>query len=59
VIPFNPFLSFGAQFHLWLFRNHKKILVIDQDVAFTGGMNIGDQYAGPAVGGNGYPFLVK
>jgi cardiolipin synthase len=29
------------------FRNHRKILVIDHQVAYTGGMNVGDEYAGP------------
>jgi cardiolipin synthase len=28
------------------FVNHRKILVVDGAVAFTGGMNIGDEYAG-------------
>lgn len=28
------------------FRNHRKILVIDGRVAFLGGLNIGDEYAG-------------
>ncbi len=28
------------------FRNHRKILVIDGKVAFLGGLNIGDEYAG-------------
>ena len=27
------------------FRNHRKILVVDHELAFTGGMNIGDEYA--------------
>ncbi len=27
------------------FRDHRKILVVDRAVAFTGGMNIGDEYA--------------
>lgn len=50
------------------FRNHRKILVIDNAVAFTGGMNIGDEYArdwrdlmvclrGPAVSALQYVFL--
>ena len=32
--------------HLWAqaFRDHRKILVVDRRVAFTGGMNIGDDY---------------
>jgi cardiolipin synthase len=28
------------------FRNHRKIIVIDDRVAFTGGLNIGDEYLG-------------
>ena len=28
------------------FRNHRKILVIDGDTAFVGGLNIGDEYLG-------------
>lgn len=28
------------------FRNHRKIVVIDGQVAFTGGLNIGDEYRG-------------
>lgn len=28
------------------FRNHRKILVIDDRIAFTGGINIGDEYLG-------------
>lgn len=34
--------------HLWWhpFRDHRKILVADRRVAFTGGMNIADEYAG-------------
>ena len=26
------------------FRDHRKILVVDRRVAYTGGMNIGDEY---------------
>ncbi len=28
------------------FRNHRKILVVDGKVGFTGGINVGDEYAG-------------
>jgi len=28
------------------FRNHRKIIVVDGRVAFTGGMNVGDEYLG-------------
>lgn len=38
---FNPLFE-----RLWYqpFRDHRKILVIDREVAFTGGMNIGEEY---------------
>jgi len=38
---YHPFLPF-----LWYqpYRDHRKILVLDRRVAFTGGMNIGDEY---------------
>jgi cardiolipin synthase len=43
--------------HNWLLqpvnlRNHRKIVVVDGDTAFTGGFNIGDEYKGnmPGVG---------
>jgi cardiolipin synthase A/B len=28
------------------FRNHRKILIVDGDVGFTGGFNVGDEYLG-------------
>jgi cardiolipin synthase len=55
VVPFNPLLTWPWKILHWgFFRNHRKILVVDDTVAFTGGMNIGDQYASPKIGGNGY-----
>ena len=41
-LPLNPLRRRWAV-HL---RNHRKLIVIDGRVAFTGGMNIGDEYAG-------------
>jgi cardiolipin synthase len=41
-LPLNPIRSF-IQVNL---RNHRKIVVLDGRVAFTGGMNIGDEYLG-------------
>jgi cardiolipin synthase len=38
---------------LHLFRDHRKILVVDRMVAFTGGMNIGEEY-GSAPAGTGF-----
>ena len=42
---FNPFFR-----HFWWFqpfRDHRKILVVDRRIAFTGGMNIGEEYGSP------------
>src|SRR6185295_6630723 len=35
---------------LWYqpFRDHRKILLVDREVAFTGGMNIGEEYGSPS-----------
>jgi cardiolipin synthase len=48
---FNPLIK-----RLWYqpFRDHRKLLVVDRRIAFTGGMNIGSEYgspSGPASGG--------
>jgi cardiolipin synthase len=42
---FHPLFS-----HLWYqpFRDHRKILVVDRRTAFTGGMNIGEEYGSPS-----------
>ncbi len=42
-VRFLPFRWFPPALHINL-RNHRKILVIDHAVAFTGGMNIGDRH---------------
>jgi len=41
-LPLNP-LRRRWSAHL---RNHRKILVVDERIGFTGGMNVGDAYAG-------------
>jgi len=48
---FLPVALFSKPFQLNL-RNHRKIVVIDGQTAFIGGMNIGDEYRGldPAIG---------
>ncbi len=38
---FLPLLTGGLHLNL---RNHRKLLVVDNDVGFTGGMNIGDRH---------------
>ena len=50
VVQFNPLLSWPWRRSL-LFRNHRKLLVVDDSIAFTGGMNIGDEYCGRKLGG--------
>lgn len=43
--------SFGTNRYWWSrlqvnFRNHRKIMVIDGETAFVGGLNVGDEYMG-------------
>ncbi len=40
-VPFNPFFSIQSQLNN---RDHRKIMVIDGRVAFSGGVNISDEY---------------
>ncbi|MFT3694499.1 MAG: phosphatidylserine/phosphatidylglycerophosphate/cardiolipin synthase family protein [Kofleriaceae bacterium] len=53
VIDFNPIAPWRARFRL-SHRDHRKILVVDDAVAFTGGLNIADDYAGKDDGGKGW-----
>jgi cardiolipin synthase len=41
-LPLNPFRR-RLQVNM---RNHRKVLIVDGDVAFMGGLNIGDEYLG-------------
>ncbi|MFS4467862.1 cardiolipin synthase [Maribacter sp. 2210JD10-5] len=43
VYPFLPF-KLGRFFRSLNYRNHRKIIVIDSMVAFTGGINVSDKY---------------
>lgn len=45
VAGFHPFRLFSFRLNL-NFRNHRKILLVDDDIAFTGGTNIGKEYLG-------------
>lgn len=47
VAPFLPGASFRERWSINL-RNHRKIVIVDGKTAFTGGMNIGDEYLGQA-----------
>ncbi|HEY4220476.1 MAG TPA: phospholipase D-like domain-containing protein [Myxococcota bacterium] len=45
VVPFNPPRPVLGRLSVFL-RDHRKILIVDDDVAFCGGMNISEDYAG-------------
>lgn len=45
MIPFSP-VKVPVINHRINFRNHRKIIVIDGNVGFVGGLNIGDEYLG-------------
>jgi cardiolipin synthase len=53
VIAFNPIAQWRRRFRL-SHRDHRKILVVDDVVAFTGGLNLADDYASVAEGGVGW-----
>lgn len=44
IVPFNTTQG-GHRFRL-NFRNHRKIVIVDGEVAFVGGHNVGDEYLG-------------
>lgn len=45
IAPFSTNERDGRKYQL-NFRNHRKILIVDGHTAFTGGLNIGDEYLG-------------
>ncbi|WP_339627769.1 cardiolipin synthase [uncultured Maribacter sp.] len=49
VYSFLPF-KFGRYFSSLNYRNHRKIIVVDGTIAFTGGINISDKYLKGQVG---------
>jgi len=53
LVDFNPIAPWRRKFRL-SHRDHRKILVVDDEVAFTGGLNIGNDYASVADGGGGW-----
>ncbi|MCK6481061.1 MAG: phospholipase D-like domain-containing protein, partial [Planctomycetes bacterium] len=50
VLVYNPVAPWRVKHGQWVLnrRNHRKILVVDGRVGFTGGMNIGDEYESSA-----------
>jgi cardiolipin synthase len=53
VIDFNPISPWRRRFRL-SHRDHRKVLVVDDEVAFTGGLNISNDYASVEDGGVGW-----
>src|SRR6185295_17002191 len=53
VIDFNPIAPWRRRFRL-SHRDHRKVIVVDDRVAFTGGLNIANDYASVADGGVGW-----
>ena len=51
VLAFNPIWPWRRRGPL-LFRDHRKIIVIDESMAFCGGMNLSADYAGKKLGNN-------
>ncbi|MFZ1866033.1 MAG: phospholipase D-like domain-containing protein, partial [Polyangiales bacterium] len=56
VEEFNPIAPWRARFQVGLVnhRDHRKLLVVDGQVGFTGGVNLGDEWAPSDAGGGGW-----
>ncbi|MCB9560441.1 MAG: phosphatidylserine/phosphatidylglycerophosphate/cardiolipin synthase family protein [Kofleriaceae bacterium] len=52
-VEYHPIAPWRRRFNLFN-RDHRKILVVDDEVAFTGGLNVSDDYAAVADGGAGW-----
>jgi cardiolipin synthase len=53
VIDFNPISPWRRRFRL-SYRDHRKVIVVDDRVGFTGGLNIANDYAAVEDGGVGW-----
>jgi len=53
VVDFNPIAPWRRKFRL-SHRDHRKVIVVDDLVAFTGGLNIADEYDSIENGGGGW-----
>ena len=56
VLEYNPIAPWRARFRVGVVnnRNHRKTLIVDRSVAFTGGVNLGDPWAPKEEGGGGW-----
>lgn len=53
VIEYHPIAPWRARFNL-SHRDHRKILVVDDEIGFTGGLNLSDDYVPLSAGGRGW-----
>jgi cardiolipin synthase len=53
VVQFHPIAPWRRRWNLAR-RDHRKILVVDDEIGFTGGLNISDDYAAVEDGGRGW-----
>lgn len=51
VHPFNPIWAWRRRGPL-MYRDHRKIIIVDDKYAYCGGMNISEEYAGKRLGSN-------
>ncbi len=56
IVEYHPIAPWRRRFNFFN-RDHRKILVVDDEVAFTGGLNISDDYAAVEDGGRGWHDL--
>jgi cardiolipin synthase len=54
VLEYRPVGGRRWTWRRWLRRDHRKVLVVDGERAFLGGINISDEYSPRAVGGKGW-----
>lgn len=56
VEEYNPIAPWRARFRVGVVNNrdHRKLLVVDRQVGFTGGVNLGDEWAPVSAGGEGW-----
>lgn len=56
VLEYNPIAPWRRHFRIGVVnrRNHRKLLIIDRRVGFTGGVNFGAPWASPQAGGEGW-----
>lgn len=53
IVEFHPVAPWRQRWNLSR-RDHRKILVVDDEIGFLGGVNISDDYASPEAGGAGW-----